>query len=254
MFSWHTIFTLHRQKFWGKIVKFSHLRLPQTSVQPYTPPFLLTLFDFYFNLIHHLIAPWRVMSTGWRSFRHVSCVWGINLNSKRKALRGIRPICVTCAVRIAHWTSRSVTQWHVYISSTFTITKIRTRFYICECLLEQLQVIIYCSLQWDTTITNPTEGALTQLGSLRRLLRFLDVCKMRHSFANILWNACLNHPKISCLNSHDSEASYITKYGYSLTCPSMWRYNVYINKHLQPMERRLVARRQVCWLDAGKDV
>ena len=30
---------------------------------------------------------------------------------------------------------------------------------------------------------------------------------------------------------------------------------MYINVHLQPMERRLVARRQgqVCWLDAGKD-
>ena len=28
---------------------------------------------------------------------------------------------------------------------------------------------------------------------------------------------------------------------------------MYINEHLQPMERRLVARRQVCWLDAGKD-
>ena len=29
---------------------------------------------------------------------------------------------------------------------------------------------------------------------------------------------------------------------------------MYINEHLQPTERRLVARRQVCWLDAGKDV
>ena len=30
---------------------------------------------------------------------------------------------------------------------------------------------------------------------------------------------------------------------------------MYINVHLQPMERRLVpvARRQVCWLDAGMD-
>ena len=40
-------------------------------------------------------------------------------------------------------------------------------------------------------------GALTQLGSLCRLLRILDVCKMRHRFANILWYACLNHPTIS---------------------------------------------------------
>ena len=29
----------------------------------------------------------------------------------------------------------------------------------------------------------------------------------------------------------------------------MWRHNMYISIHLQPIERRLVARRQVCWLD-----
>ena len=29
---------------------------------------------------------------------------------------------------------------------------------------------------------------------------------------------------------------------------------MYINVPLQQMERRLVAERQVCWLDAGKDV
>ena len=29
---------------------------------------------------------------------------------------------------------------------------------------------------------------------------------------------------------------------------------MYISEHLQPMERQLVARRQMCWLDAGKDV
>ena len=34
----------------------------------------------------------------------------------------------------------------------------------------------------------------------------------------------------------------------------MWRYNMHIDEHLQPMERRLVARRQVYWLDAGKNV
>ena len=28
---------------------------------------------------------------------------------------------------------------------------------------------------------------------------------------------------------------------------------MYINVHLEPMERRLVARRQVCWLDAGNE-
>ena len=37
----HGIFTLHRQKFCGKFVNFSFLRLPQTSFEPYTPPFLL---------------------------------------------------------------------------------------------------------------------------------------------------------------------------------------------------------------------
>ena len=37
-----------------------------------------------------------------------------------------------------------------------------------------------------------------QLGYVCRLLRILDVCKMRHCFPNILWNACLNHPTISC--------------------------------------------------------
>ena len=47
-------------------------------------------------------------------------------------------------------------------------------------------------------MTNPTELALTQLGSLCRLLRVLDVCEMRKVSRNILRNACLNHPKISC--------------------------------------------------------
>ena len=102
-----------------------------------------------------------------------------------------------------------------------------------------------------STITNPIEGALTQLGSLYCLLRILDVCEMRHrveeDFAERLF-------KSSILNSHDSETSHIAKYGYSLTCPSIRRHNMYINVHLLSMERRLVARRQVCWFDAGKDV
>ena len=37
-------------------------------------------------------------------------------------------------------------------------------------------------------MTNPTEGALTQLESLCRLLGILGVCTMRH----VLRNACLN--------------------------------------------------------------
>ena len=43
-------------------------------------------------------------------------------------------------------------------------------------------------------MTNPTEGALTPLGFLCRLLRIRDVCKMR----NVLRDVCLNHPTISC--------------------------------------------------------
>ena len=77
---------------------------------------------------------------------------------------------------------------------------------------------------------------------------------MQHRFAEHfmgrLYKSSYNQP----LNSHDSETSHIAKYGYSLTGPSMWMYNMYINEHLQPMERRLVARRQMCWFDAGKDV
>ena len=73
---------------------------------------------------------------------------------------------------------------------------------------------------------------------------------MQYRFAECLFKSSYNQ----LLNSHDSEASHMAKYGYSLTCPSMWKHNMYINVHLQPMERWLVARPQVCWLDAGKDV
>ena len=70
-------------------------------------------------------------------------------------------------------------------------------------------------------MTNQTEGALTQVGSLCRLLRIPDVCKMRHrvaeDFAERLFKSSYNQ----LLNSHDSEASHIAKYGYSLTCPSI---------------------------------
>ena len=37
----HSIFTLHRPKFFEKFMDFSHFRLQQTSFKPYTPPFLL---------------------------------------------------------------------------------------------------------------------------------------------------------------------------------------------------------------------
>ena len=75
---------------------------------------------------------------------------------------------------------------------------------------------IYCN-----DITNPTEGAATQLGSLCRLLRILDVCKMRHGFAVHFAECLFKSSYNQLLNSHDSEASHIAKYGYSLTCPSM---------------------------------
>ena len=101
-------------------------------------------------------------------------------------------------------------------------------------------------MQLGTTVT-------IQLGSLCRPLRIPDVCKMRHPFAEHFVERLLKSSYHQLLNSHDSEASHIAKYGYSLICPAMWRYNMYINEHIQQMERRLVARRQVCWLDAGKD-
>ena len=81
---------------------------------------------------------------------------------------------------------------------------------------------------------------------------------MPHGFAEHFAERLFKSSYNQLLTSRDSEASHIAKYGYSLTCPSKWRHNlflnIYINVHLQPMERPLVARRQVCWLDAGKDV
>ena len=77
---------------------------------------------------------------------------------------------------------------------------------------------------------------------------------MRHRFAKKYVERLFKSSYNQLLNSRDSEASHIAKHGNILTCPPMWRYNMYINEHLHPMERRLVARRQVCWLIAGKDV
>ena len=47
-----------------------------------------------------------------------------------------------------------------------------------ECTHIQHQYCKYaqCLKQCGTAVTNRTEGALTQLGSLCRLLRLLDVC------------------------------------------------------------------------------
>ena len=62
---------------------------------------------------------------------------------------------------------------------------------------------------------------MTQLGSLCRVLRNLDVCNMRHRFAEHFVERLFNMSYNPLLNPHDSEASHIAKYGYSLTCPSM---------------------------------
>ena len=70
-------------------------------------------------------------------------------------------------------------------------------------------------------MTNPTEGALTQLGSLCCILRVIDVCKMRHRFADQFVESLFKSFYNQRLNSHESEASYIAEYGYSLTCPSI---------------------------------
>ena len=50
----------------------------------------------------------------------------------------------------------------------------------------------------NCAIPQTLHNEVPQLGSVCRLLRILDVCKMRHCFPNILWNACLNHPTTSC--------------------------------------------------------
>ena len=60
-----------------------------------------------------------------------------------------------------------------------------------------------------------------QLGSLCRLLRVLDVCKMRHYLAEHFTERLFKSSYDQLLDSHDPEASHIAKYGYSLTCPSM---------------------------------
>ena len=49
----------------------------------------------------------------------------------------------------------------------------------------------------------------------------LDVIKMRHGFAENFAERLFQSSYNQLLNSHDSEASHIAKYGYSLTCPSM---------------------------------
>ena len=59
------------------------------------------------------------------------------------------------------------------------------------------------------------------LGSLCRLLRILDVCKMRHGFVKHFAERLFKSSYNQLLNSHDSEASHIAKYGYSVICPSM---------------------------------
>ena len=62
---------------------------------------------------------------------------------------------------------------------------------------------------------------MTQLGSLCRLLRILDLCKMRHRFAEHFAERLFKSSYNQLLNSNGFDASHIAKYGYSLTCPSM---------------------------------
>jgi len=80
----------------------------------------------------------------------------------------------------------------------------------------------YFSYQWGSTITNPTGGALTQLGSLCRLLHIVDVCKMRQRIADHFAERLFKSSYNQLLNSHDSEASHIAKYGYSLICQAKY--------------------------------
>ena len=92
----------------------------------------------------------------------------------------------------------------------------------CEVHMERCYMIcsaFVCSSA--ATITNPLEGALTQLGSLCRLLRILDVYKRRHRFADYFAERLFKSSYNQMMNSHNSEASDIAKCGYSLTCPSM---------------------------------
>ena len=88
--------------------------------------------------------------------------------------------------------------------------------------------------QWGTTIT---DGTLTQLGSLCRLLRILDVCKIRHRFEEHFAERLFKSSYNQLLNLYDTKASHIAKYGYSLTCSSMWRYTMYI-KILERIQRQ----------------
>ena len=60
-----------------------------------------------------------------------------------------------------------------------------------------------------------------QLGSLCRLLRILDVCKMLHRVAEDFVERLFKSSYNQQLNSYDCEASHIAKYGYSPTCPSI---------------------------------
>ena len=49
---------------------------------------------------------------------------------------------------------------------------------------------------------------------------------MRHRFAEHFAERLFKSSYNQLLNSHDSEASHIAKYGYRLTCPSMWRHDM----------------------------
>ena len=131
--------------------------------------------------------------------------------------------------------------------------------------------IISRELQWCTTITNPTEGArdLTQLACFCRLLRILDVCKMRNVLRNVLQNACLNNSTIRNLTQLNMATVWHVRQCEGIICIFMymfsrwnadwwpddrcagsmperspyasyviWKHNVYIIVYIQSTERR----------------
>ena len=54
-------------------------------------------------------------------------------------------------------------------------------------------------------------------------MRLLDVYKMRHRIAEHFAERLFKSSYNQLLNSHDSEASHIAKYGYRLNAVPRWR-------------------------------
>ena len=90
-------------------------------------------------------------------------------------------------VKLRKW-QRSMTRERVGSMSTRCIAITRIRACVCVCYTTRYHN------------NNPTEGALTQLWSLCRLLSILDACKMRNILWDVLRTACLNHPTVRFCN------------------------------------------------------